>query len=147
MAVTNSPETLVFFSVSELAVVELGSRVPPWWNQLGSFDREHILKHLDGILEPYILEERVPTTSLDNFLRDRGVAKVDVLHIDAEGHDLQVLASLDIEAMPPKVILLEHKHLSADGLANLLIRLSQLDYEVETFRSDLIAIKNRTESV
>lgn len=33
--------------------------LPVWYDQLGSFDRQHIVKHLDGRLEPFIVTSNV----------------------------------------------------------------------------------------
>ena len=101
-----------FFYVSEKAKHELGDRLPYWFDQLGSFDRNHILKHLDGILEPYILSEEIKTIPLVDLLEKHKVTEIDLIHIDTEGYDYQVLSTVDFSKYKPSVILYEHEHLS-----------------------------------
>lgn len=51
---------------------------------------------------------RIRTTSLTELLDDSGApAQFDFLSIDAEGHDFNVLRSLQLERYTPKVVLLE----------------------------------------
>ena len=70
-----------FFYVSENANAGLEHGLPLWYNQLGSFDKHHILKHLDGILEPYILSERINTIPLQGIIDKHKITKVDLIHI------------------------------------------------------------------
>jgi FkbM family methyltransferase len=41
--------------------------------------------------EHYLREERVIVTTIDDFCRERGISRIDLLKIDAEGHDLEVV--------------------------------------------------------
>lgn len=140
-AVTEEGSDLIFYSVSDAAIEELGQNLPYWWDQLGSFDRGHITKHLDGILEPFIVQTNVKTVSLQEFVKRERLTSIDILHIDAEGHDLRVLKSLDFSEVQPQLILIEHKHLSSVDRVGLLELLNQWGYRTTLFKSDLIAEK------
>lgn len=97
--------------------------VPDYFDQIGSFDRHHILKHCDGVLAPFIREIEVAVLPLSALLRSHGVRECHLLQVDTEGHDYEVLRTLDFAAVKPLVIFIEHDHLSrADkrGLARLL---------------------------
>lgn len=51
---------------------------------------------------------KVVTKTLDEILMENGVAgPVDLLSIDVEGHDLQVLKSLSLETVRPRLIVIE----------------------------------------
>lgn len=100
-----------FYYVSERAKAALGDRLPYWYDQLGSFNRNHIVKHLDGLLEPYIVELELPCLPLQEVLDRNAVSRVDLLHIDTEGYDWQVLRQFDFGRYRPQVVLYEHKHL------------------------------------
>jgi hypothetical protein len=65
--------------------------LPDWYDQLGSFDRNHILKYLGSMIEPYIACENVPCDTLRNILAAHDVVRVDLFHIDTEGYDYRVL--------------------------------------------------------
>jgi hypothetical protein len=43
-----------FYYVDEKAGASIPD-LPIWYDQLGSFDKNHILKHLDGVLAPFII--------------------------------------------------------------------------------------------
>jgi len=59
--------------------------LPYWYDQLGSFDRNHIVKHLDGVLEPYILSAEISCITLDTLLDRNTISDIGILHIDTEG--------------------------------------------------------------
>jgi FkbM family methyltransferase len=84
-----------------------------WYDQMGSFSREHIEKHerfTKGLSE-HIREITVQCLSLSSLLRKHGIAELDLLHVDAEGHDFEVLRSLDFGYCTPGLVLFEHGHL------------------------------------
>jgi FkbM family methyltransferase len=111
-AIAPSSGTAEFFWVSEKAKADLGDALPYWYDQLGSFDKNNILRPLGGMLEPYIQSEKIKTIPLQGILDKYKVPKVDLLHIDAEGYDYKVLSTFDLSIYKPSVILYEHKHLS-----------------------------------
>jgi FkbM family methyltransferase len=89
---------------------------PEWASMLGSFDRKHIEKHLDGALTPYIKEMSISSVTLAELLAKHKVEKLHLLHIDAEGYDWKILQQLDLDVYKPKVILFEYYHLSAEEI-------------------------------
>lgn len=126
-----------FFYVDEKAKDNLKS-LPRYWNQLGSFNRTHILKHLDGILEPYIITVKIKGITLHNFLRANYIQNIGLLHIDAEGHDWEILKQLNLNEVIPKIILIEHKHLEYLEKKALLEKLK--DYLIYKFGQDILCI-------
>ena len=111
-----------FYYVDERARDELPA-LPPYFDQLGSFSREHIVKHLGGALEPFILERRVPVRRLSRLLAERAIGEVHLLHVDVEGFDFEVLKSLDFSRHAPVLVFIEHKHLAEadrEAMASLL---------------------------
>ena len=59
-AISTSKSIAEFYYVSERAKIELGNELPYWYDQLGSFNKNHILKYLNGLLEPYIVTVKYP---------------------------------------------------------------------------------------
>lgn len=100
-----------FYWVDPKAEQELED-LPYWYEQLGSFDRTHIEKELDGKLEPYIVSASLPCLTLKELFEKYGVRDLDILHIDAEGFDWQILQQLDLNSYHPHFILFEYHHLS-----------------------------------
>lgn len=109
----NEGKKMTFYSVDESAKDNLPD-LPFWFNQLGSFDKGHILKHFDGALEPYIIATELEGISLSDLLARNQVQQIDILHIDTEGYDWRILSQLDLSAFKPRFILFEHNHLSKE---------------------------------
>ncbi|GAB4561168.1 MAG: hypothetical protein Tsb0020_08460 [Haliangiales bacterium] len=138
-AVGAAPGTATFYYVAEEAKRALPD-LPSWYDQLGSFDRQHIVKHLDGRLAPFIRTIEVRVAPLDELVRRHRLTRIDLLHIDTEGHDLRVLESLDLVAFAPVVVLVEHKHLSPRDRRALKRRLRRARYRVRRVGGDLLAV-------
>jgi FkbM family methyltransferase len=132
-----------FYYVSEHAKQALGDAAPYWYDQLGSFDRQHIVKHLDGLLEPYIIEVELPCLPLMALLERNAVHQLDLLHIDTEGFDYEVLKQLDFSRFRPAVVLYEHKHLSAATRAEAETLLLAQGYQLRRRVDDTLALQPR----
>ena len=88
---------------------------PEWFDQLGTLNREVLLKHRSSVpdLESLLVEERVPTVRLETLLARHSVSRLDLLVIDTEGHDYEILSALDFSRFRPVLLMFEHQHLSA----------------------------------
>lgn len=129
-----------FYFVSDEAKHHLGDTVPVWYDQLGSFNRQHIIKHLDGLLEPYIIEIELPCAPMQDVLGRNAVKHVDLLHIDTEGYDYEVLAQFNFDLYQPAVVLYEHKHLSAELRDKAQKLLIGRGYSLHVRSADTLAI-------
>ncbi len=138
-AVGATPGTAEFYYVAEEAKRAL-PELPSWYDQLGSFDRQHIVKHLDGRLAPFIRTIEVRVAPLDELVRKHRLTRIDLLHIDTEGHDLRVIESLDLVAFAPVVVFVEHKHLSPHDRRALKRLLRRARYRVRRVGGDFLAV-------
>jgi FkbM family methyltransferase len=86
--------------------------LPAWFDQLGSFNPDHIVKHLGEHMRPWITTLEIATLPFPKLLSQHSISQFDVLHIDTEGHDWKILRQLDLTLFRPRVILFEYKHLS-----------------------------------
>ena len=129
----NAGEPLPFYWVDAQAAVDL-PHLPAHWNQLGSFMKDHITKHLLE-LKPYVRETMVTGLTLTGLLEKNGVGNFDFLHIDTEGYDWKILKQLDLKRWKPRVILFEHKHLSREEMAEARAFLRPF-YQIVKLRSD-----------
>lgn len=109
-AAINAGERQPFYWLDPKMNQEL-SGLPYWYEQLGSFDREHILKQVRPEVVPYLISDSIAGISLPELLDRHEVSHIDILHIDAEGYDWQILAQLDLELFRPTFILYELQHL------------------------------------
>ncbi len=140
----NNGSYQTFYSVKNSAKLEIPN-LPKWYDQLGSFYRENITKHLNGILEPYIIESRIKGFNLPDILKINKVKSIDLIHIDAEGYDWVILSQLNLNQFSPKAILFEHKHLKIEEKQKSLKYLNQHNYTIFELGCDFIGIKMNSE--
>jgi FkbM family methyltransferase len=131
-----------FYYVDAKAIQKIPS-LPTWFDQLESFDRNHIMKHLDGVLEPFIIECKVQVCPLSDVLMRNGIQDVHLLHVDTEGHDYEVLKTLDFAKHAPLSIFVEHKHLSDAKKAEMLNLLQENGYSVGDCGEDYFAVNEK----
>jgi FkbM family methyltransferase len=90
--------------------------LPPGYDQIGSFDKSHVLKHRDMFptLENYLVSKEIPCITFADLLRKHGGQIPDLVFIDTEGFDYEVIKQIDLKTNPPKIIIFENAHLSKD---------------------------------
>jgi len=138
VAIGERPGRAPFYYVDPAAVKALPA-LPAWHDGLGSLERTHILKHLNGMLEPFIVECEVEVCTLSEVLARTGIHDVHLLQIDTEGHDLQVLKTVDFAIYVPAMIFVEHKHLPREGKAAMRRLLLDHGYSVRDCGADYYA--------
>ena len=117
-------------------------QTPQWFEQLATLDREVLLKHRSSIpeIDSLLIEERVPTVRLDTLLARHGISRIDLLVIDAEGHDFEILRTLDLARFRPTLLMFEHQHLSENDKDAAYALLKTAGYNLrETPEGDAIA--------
>jgi FkbM family methyltransferase len=87
---------------------------PSWFQQLASLDRSVLAKHRTLIpdVESRIVEDVVPSVTVSTLLSRHRLKRVDLLVIDAEGHDFRILDQFDLSSLRPLVVMFEHQHLT-----------------------------------
>ncbi len=94
--------------------------LPHWYHGLGSFDRRHLLESAGGdrdAIERLIVEAEVACLSLAELCSKHGIDRLDLLLIDAEGHDWEILRSVDFGDIHPRLLVFEHHNLGEADLA------------------------------
>jgi hypothetical protein len=88
-------------------------------------------------------EIQVPCISMRSLLHKYVKDKLDVLQIDAEGHDSVILENFDFDNYRPKVIRFEHVSIDELTLKKSLTTMIDLGYTINysTDGADIIAIK------
>lgn len=128
-----------FYYVKKEAVNEL-EHLPVWYDQLGSFYKENIIKHLDGVLTPHIEELTIEGLTLKELFKRNNVNDLDLLHIDTEGYDWKILSQLDLNKYKPTIILFEHKHLLEKERKRAVSFLDQ-EYDIFQFAGDYLCLR------
>ncbi len=111
---------------------DLGDGLPDWAREIGSFKREHLEKHaalFDG-LERHIGSTSVECLSLPTLMERTGLPALDLLHIDAEGADVEILRSMDFDTVSPEIVLFEHFHMSNPEHAEMRAMFGRCGYEL-----------------
>jgi len=98
-----------------------------------------------------LIEEKLPTTNknlvvplitLDTFVKEYEIPKVDLLKIDVEGMDINVLkGSINILEKYQPIIYVEHFDNITSNLTNLKNFLSNFNYNFETRKNNLLCLK------
>jgi len=113
------------------------------YDQIGSFNKDHIVKLSEGKLTDYIEELQVNCLSLGQLFSNNKIESVDLLLIDAEGYDWKILSQLDLSRYQPKIIYVEFCNLSEEDKKSTVHHL-QNDYNVYEFRINYFCIKKGT---
>lgn len=111
--------------------------LPSWTEQLGSFDRAHLLKHEDRApgLAQHIVTLTVPTLPFTDVLDRFALTALDLLQIDAEGMDAQLLGWFPFERLKPALLYYETVHMTNADHAEVTRHLTQMGYRVFTSES------------
>ena len=120
VAIAAEDGTLPFFHLAQVDDHE-SAGLPQWYDGIGSFARDHVLKH-----EPYIpdiadrlVRTEVPTLTFDSLCRKHGVDRVDLVQVDTEGYDHEMIKLIDFDRFRPQLFGYEHYHLTpADRAAS-----------------------------
>lgn len=104
---------------------------PPWVSQLASFDRALVLSHGVDVpgLAARVRSVDVDAVTLPTLVARHGLDAVDLLHVDAEGFDLEVLGQVDLDASwAPRFVIYEKRHLDPDAYRRNLAAFRRAGY-------------------
>lgn len=134
------------YSIDPVATAGLAK---PVGDGIASFDRGHVersLRHRRPGLSPedaasMIRELSVPVTTLDLAAGSAGIEQPDIFLVDTEGYDGEVVEmALDL-GWRPRLLQLEHKHLSRTDRRRLTRRLSGEGYRLWTDHADIWGLR------
>ena len=118
--------------------------LPDWYDGIGSFSREAVLRHLRDIpdLERRLVRQTVPCLTFESLCREYGVDRLDLVLSDTEGYDAQIVRGIDLSRHHPRLLIYEHYHLPADERAACRAHVERCDYATmeegfDTFCLDL----------
>lgn len=130
VAIGNRSGNSTFYYVDENAAGALPQR-PYWFDQIGSFDKAHVLAHLDDEFRQSVVECTVEVHTLREILSKHRIERLHYLQIDTEGYDYEIVKGLDFGDVAPWAILAEHKHLSQSDKGEMLNLLRAKGYRVD----------------
>jgi FkbM family methyltransferase len=108
-----------------------------------SFSKDILLrgKQWHPNLESHITEREITIMSFPTLLLKTNGQTVDVLKIDTEGYDLEILKSINLSHLSPKLILAEHANLSRQGQIEMADILLNHGYRVTMTSLDMLGYK------
>jgi FkbM family methyltransferase len=142
VAIAEQEGQLTFYWVNEEAKQHLPD-LPDYFNQLGSFNRSHIVSKLNGVLEPYIVSSPISAIRLGTLLERSRISQIDLLHTDAESYDYKIISQLDLTRYQPRLILFEHINLTAEEKRSAIQFLSD-HYHLYYLGFEILAVHRRT---
>jgi len=106
--------------------------LPEWYDGIGSFSREALLAHAAQItgIEQMVVETQVPCMTFDSLCAKHGLAAVDLLALDTEGHDWEILKTVDLSQWRPRLVVYEHYHLNGSDREEAARHLRRHGYEL-----------------
>jgi FkbM family methyltransferase len=120
-----------------------GFDIPFWAEELGSFNKDVILKHKMYIpqIEELIIEEDVPITTISALQLKYNISEPDLLMIDTEGYDFEIIKSYPFSICKPPVLIYENKHLGNICHKQSLVFLRNWGYKLFAFEGDTLAVQ------
>jgi FkbM family methyltransferase len=117
--------------------------LPRWYDALGSFNRDVVLRHVAQIpdIHQRLRELQVPCLSFDSLCRRHRVGRVDVLHMDVEGYDWDLIQAIDLARVAPDVLIFEHHHLDPPAMAACRAHLEHLGFVLVPEGLDTLAVR------
>jgi FkbM family methyltransferase len=90
--------------------------LPRWYDALGSFRKEVLLKHVSFIpdIEQRLVCTEVPTQKFETLCRQNRVDKIDLIQMDTEGYDFEIIKLIDFDRYRPLLLIYEHHHFDAE---------------------------------
>jgi FkbM family methyltransferase len=117
------------------------NQLPDWSEQVGSFEKSHILRHFPGLDASQIMTADVECITLPELIERHGIRQVDILVMDVEGYEVIILSQIDFKKIRPRLIMYEHKHLS-DGDSRLAREiLTSNGYRIAQYDRDTIGLR------
>lgn len=110
-----------------------------------SFSRDVLLRARQWYpdIADRIVPHEVPVLRLDTLLAKLGRQQVDVLKIDTEGHDLEILRTIDLAAVQPRLVLAEHAHLPRASKVEMAGRLLAAGFRVTMTDLDMLGYRSQ----
>jgi len=96
-------------------------KAPSWAKGISSINKKHIEAHAKYnsagyISDPEINKITVKCVTLNSIINKYNIKNIDVLQIDAEGHDYDILMDFNLNNIKPQIIIFEKSHI--DGTFN-----------------------------
>ena len=78
--------------------------LPVFYDQIGSFNKEVVLKHRNAIpgFDALFMEDKVNAITFKQLVEKYAITALDLIHIDTEGYDYEILKMIDFKTYTGK---------------------------------------------
>ena len=138
-AVSNSSGQMKMYYIAENASELLGQDFDVHaMRGIASLDPKHVLKLLAPAYHNIVESVTVECLTVKELLRRNHIKHLDLLHIDAEGHDWIILQQFDFDFVRPKIVLFEHKYLNTEDQEAARKMMQSAGYQVKAMEMDFL---------
>ena len=106
-----------------------------------SFHRDHLRRH--GVPDEEIVTEQVACHTVQSVVSVAGFESVDLIQIDAEGHDWPIIRSIDFTQLRPTILRFEYRNMTSRDADACLVHLAGHGYRFLVEPRDIIAMRSR----
>lgn len=147
-AVSDREGPVPFYFLRDAGERERAS-LPDWYDGIGSFERHAVLSHAPQLpdIAERIVEREVPSLRFDTLCERHAIDHLDVLVIDAEGHDWAIIRTVDLARHRPRLLVYEHFHLSPADRAACRSHVQAAGYETMEEGFDTICLRPEADSL
>ncbi len=83
----------------------------------------------------------VPCITFDTLIERHNIENIDIIKVDAEGHDGKIFKQFNLGLRQPKVIRLEWINLSEEEQGEIIKILTESNYKYEILGQDITALR------
>lgn len=115
--------------------------LPPGSDQMGSFDKKHILKYefMFPNAKKYLRSMSIECLTIEDLLTRYPLPQVDLYLIDTEGYDYEILKLINFSQYKPELIIYEHQHLSDKNITKSKQLLKEQGYSLTSEGGNTVA--------
>jgi FkbM family methyltransferase len=127
-AIADKNGTLDFYRLEKSDLPDL----PEWYDQLGSFKKEVVLKHRNAVpsFDDLFIKDSVNAITFKDLIKKHSVVNVNLIHIDTEGYDYEIIKMIPFKELNADIIMFEHKHLNDQDYFEAIKLLRKNGYKV-----------------
>lgn len=107
---------------------------------VASLERKHLLKLLAPEYHNIVESITVESLTVKELLGRNHIKHIDLLHIDAEGHDWIILQQFDLNLVRPKIVLFERKYLNREDQKAARKMMQNAGYQVKARERDFLCL-------
>lgn len=112
---------------------------------INSFNKKHLLKH--GVKNSHIETEKINIISIIDLLKKYNINNLDLLFIDAEGHDANIIIDLLNKSNQEPIIIFEYIHIEHEMFKILIQKLNLKKFNYFKVNENIVCIPSRLKNI